>query len=71
MIQKVPTRMHVLNSDKKVTWKSQQPPNKKVTCKSQQPPKVSISEPCKSYVAETKSQAEAVKTRKGKVDKNT
>ena len=51
--------MHVLNSDKKVTWKSQQPP------------KVSITETHKSHVAETKLYAETVKTKKKKVDKNT
>ena len=71
VIQKVHTKMHVLNSDKKVTWKSHQPPNEKVTWKPQQPPKISISEPCKSHVAGTKSYVEAVKTKKVQVDKNT
>ena len=59
MIQKVPTIMHVLNSDKKVTWKSQQ------LQKGNEP------EPCKSHVEEPKSYVEAVLTRKGKVDKIT
>ena len=49
--------MHILNSDKKVTWKSQDPP------------KVSISEIHKSQVEETKSYAEAVKTKREKYTK--
>ena len=51
--------MYVLNKDKKVSRKSQQPQ------KGNEP------EPRKSHVEEPKSYVEAVLMRKGKVDKNT